>query len=153
MSPPGLGRSSSALAFSVVEVFGFCVFRSGASEFTVTSPRIDATLSVKFTVWVWPRPAATPAFSLRPELRRGGLHRVASGLELREGESPCLVRLQAPLLAVFLAYGGNVRAGYPGPGLVGHEPRYGAGGFSLRRKRSGNNKHRHKSRKSKFRHA
>jgi hypothetical protein len=55
------------------------------------------------------------AFSLRLELRRGCFDSIRSGLELREGESACVVRLQASLLAVFFAHDADIRAGMPEP--------------------------------------
>ena len=119
----------------------------------MTSPRIDATLEREVHRLGVAQTGCNGAFSLRPELWRGRIHRIASGLKLREGESPRLVRLQAPSLPVFLADSGNIRAGYPGPGLIVHESRYGAGCFSLPVKRSGNHETCHKGRESNFRHA
>ena len=49
MSPPGLGRSSSALAFRVVAVFGFSGFTSGASPVTTMFPFSAATFRTKLT--------------------------------------------------------------------------------------------------------
>ena len=58
-SPPGLGRSSSAVASRVVDVFALLGLMIGASELTSTVWFERATLKRKLTVCLCPRPEKT----------------------------------------------------------------------------------------------
>ena len=62
MSPPGLGRFSSARAVSVVDVLGFCGLMRGVSSLTVMDWFAVAICRVKSTVCLWPSPATTELF-------------------------------------------------------------------------------------------
>ena len=95
MSPPGFGRFSSAGAFSVVAVFGFSGFTSGASAVTVNSPFAAASFNVKLTVCVWPKaektdalvcgskPSASTLTVYGPGFNCGKVKRPASSVSLR----------------------------------------------------------------------
>ncbi len=63
MSPPGFGRSSSARAFRVVEVFGLSGLIGASRSVTVTLWLEAAICSVKSAACFCPRPAITGFFS------------------------------------------------------------------------------------------
>ena len=128
---PGISEDPPAPARSrVVEVFGFCVFRSTDSEVTVTSPRMDWMLRVKFTGCVRPRAAVT---ALCRWVRNCGAETATAYVraELRESIPARVIRLQISRLAVLFADHSHVRAGDPSTGLIGHKSGDRARGFSL----------------------